>query len=287
MTDQHPSFIHPFAINFPDRLTHGLVGWNGCEQGFWPDNWICLSKGTPRFPSEIANAQCGPQKPGTKNPSGSTSRDWAELNPCPLNSCCNIVSTVAPCLPFHYGQLTKTTQWGQCGTTVDFCIDTSTGPPGTAKEGTFGCISNCGMTIVQSGPPAQYIKLGYFEGFHLGRECLHMDPTQIDPSFTHVHFAFGMISNEFEIYHENDEAVFMFEQFQKVKGAKRIISFGGWVFSNERPYYQIFRNAVATAENREKLATNLVNYVVDNDLDGVDIDWEYPSVSIQIHHSSE
>ncbi|MBE3046704.1 hypothetical protein IMZ48_30065 [Candidatus Bathyarchaeota archaeon] len=188
---------------------------------------------------------------------------------------------------FHYGQLIKTTQWGQCGTTVDFCIDTNTGPPGTAKEGTFGCISNCGMTIVQSDPPAQFIKLGYFEGFNLGRECLHMDATQIDPSFTHVHFAFGMISNEFEVYHEDEGAKFMFDQFKKVEGAKRIISFGGWVFSNERPYYHIFRDGVATPENREKLATNLVNYVVDNDLDGVDIDWEYPSVSIQLLHSSE
>ncbi|KAH9231439.1 glycoside hydrolase family 18 protein [Colletotrichum gloeosporioides 23] len=232
-------------------------GWNGCDDGFWPDNWICLSKGTPSFPSSIANAQCGPQKPGTTMPSGSTSRDWAKLNPCPLNSCCNI--------------------WGQCGTTTDFCIDTNTGPPGTAKKGTYGCISNCGMTIVQSGPPAQFIKLGYFEGFNLGsRDCLNMDATQVDPSFTHLHFAFGMISDKFEIYQENELAEFQFKQFKKIKGPKRIISFGGWVFSAEAPNYPIFRNGVK-AENRNKLADNLVKYVVDNDLDGLDLDWEYPS----------
>ncbi|KAI8266412.1 hypothetical protein K4K58_010009 [Colletotrichum sp. SAR11_239] len=231
-----------------------------CTAGELPDirpKQNADGKGTPPFPSSIANAQCGPQKPGTTMPSGSTSRDWAKLNPCPLNSCCNI--------------------WGQCGTTTDFCIDTNTGPPGTAKKGTYGCISNCGMTIVQSGPPAQFIKLGYFEGFNLGsRDCLNMDATQVDPSFTHLHFAFGMISDKFEIYQENELAEFQFKQFKKIKGPKRIISFGGWVFSAEAPNYPIFRNGVK-AENRNKLADNLVKYVVDNDLDGLDLDWEYPS----------
>lgn len=173
----------------------------------------------------------------------------------------------------------KITQWAQCGTTADFCIDTSTGPPGTAKKDTYGCISNCGMSIIQSGPPAQFRKLGYFEGFNLGRDCLNMDASQIDPSFTHVHFAFGMITPQFEIYQENQYAEFQFQQFKKIKGPKRIISFGGWVFSAEAPNYPILRDSVSDATKREKFATNLVKYVVDNGLDGLDIDWEYPAVS--------
>ncbi|KAF6783597.1 chitinase, partial [Colletotrichum sojae] len=239
-----------------EKLNKETWGWNGCENGFWPDNWICLSEGTPPFPAPIANAVCGPQKPGSTRPSGSTSRDWVNMNQCPLNSCCNI--------------------WGQCGTTEDFCIDTNTGPPGTAKKNTYGCISNCGMTIVQSSPPAQFIKLGYFEGFNLGRSCLNMDATQIDPSFTHIHFAFGMIDENFEVYQEDVFAEFQFQQFKKLRGPKRIISFGGRVFSAEKPFYHIFRNGVK-AGNRDKLANNLVKYVVDNNLDGLDIDWEYPS----------
>ena len=144
------------------------------------------------------------------------------------------------------------------------------------------------MTIVQSDPPAEFIKLGYFEGFNLGRECLHMDASQVDPSFTHVHFAFGMVSSDFEIYQEDEYAEFLFQQFKKIKGAKRIISFGGWVFSAEAPNYPILRNGVATAENREKFASSLVKYVVDNDLDGLDIDWEYPAVSTwPFHHCAQ
>lgn len=133
------------------------------------------------------------------------------------------------------------------------------------------------MSLVQSGPPATFIKLGYFEGWNLGRECLNMDVTQIDPSYTHIHFAFGMIDTNFNIYLEDKLTEFQFDQFKKMRGPKRIISFGGWVFSAERPNFIIFRRGVK-AENREKLADNLVKFVMDHDLDGLDLDWEYPSV---------
>ncbi|RYO90016.1 hypothetical protein DL762_002911 [Monosporascus cannonballus] len=211
-----------------ENLNKNTWGWNGCENGFRPDNWICLSEGTLPFLALIANAVCGPQKPGTVKPRGSESKDWAKLNPC------------------------------------------------TAKKDTYGCISNCGMSIIQSFRPFQFIKLGYFEGFNMGRECLNMDASQIDPSYTYIHFAFGMIDNNFNIYQENKLAEFQFQMFKKLRGPKRIISFGGWVFSAEAPNYPIFRSGVK-AQNRHKLADNLVKCVIDNGLDGLDLDWEYPS----------
>lgn len=42
------------------------------------------------MPEPLANAICGPQVPGTEQPTDDT--DLVDLNPCPLNSCCNIVS---------------------------------------------------------------------------------------------------------------------------------------------------------------------------------------------------
>jgi hypothetical protein len=42
------------------------------------------------MPAPISNAVCGPQKPDTPTPPKGT--DISELNPCPLNACCNIVS---------------------------------------------------------------------------------------------------------------------------------------------------------------------------------------------------
>lgn len=67
-------------------------GWNGCKN-LLIGQTICLSKGTPPLPAPVSNAQCGPTKKGTKKPSGD--KKLADLNPCPLNTCCNI--------------------WGQCG----------------------------------------------------------------------------------------------------------------------------------------------------------------------------
>ena len=118
---------------------------------------ICLSDGYPPMPAPIKDAQCGPQVEGTQRPTNGTK--LADLNKCHLNVCCNI--------------------WGNCGTTSDFCIDTSiNGAPGTAKTGTFGCISNCGMDIVNNAQgPAKFHRLGYFEAWNQDRACCAYSPS--------------------------------------------------------------------------------------------------------------
>jgi GH18 family chitinase len=65
-------------------------------------------------------------------------------------------------------------------------------------------------------------------------------------------------------------------------GAKRILSIGGWDFSTNPSTYNIFREGV-TAANRLTMATNIAKFINDNDLDGVNIDWEYPGVRVFIH----
>ncbi|KAH0426127.1 glycosylhydrolase family 18-6 [Colletotrichum camelliae] len=227
-------------------------GWNGCQLLF-KDTVMCLSKGTPPFPAAIANANCGPQKPGSKAPTDGS--DIAKLNPCPLNACCNI--------------------WGQCGITKDFCVDTNTGSPGTAKPGTYGCISNCGTEVVK-GDGNGAIRIGYFEGYNMGRKCLYQDASQIDTSaYTHVHFGFGTLKPNFEVEVGDVLSTYNFGEFARIKNSKRILSFGGWEFSNSPSTYTIFRNGV-TAANRLKMATSIANFIKKHNLDGVDIDWEYP-----------
>ena len=68
-------------------------GWMGCKQ-LMADVNICLSKGNPPLPYPIANAVCGPTKPGTVLVPDQVLDSY---NPCPLNACCN--------------------KWGQCGIT--------------------------------------------------------------------------------------------------------------------------------------------------------------------------
>lgn len=227
-------------------------GWNGCKLLFVGTN-MCLSKGSAPFPAPIANAQCGPQKPDSKPPTDGTK--VTDMNPCPLNACCNI--------------------WGQCGITKDFCVDTNTGAPGTAKPGTYGCISNCGTDIVK-GSGSGGIKIAYYEGYGMGRDCLFQDASQIDTAaYTHIHFAFGTLTNSYEVETGDVLSTYQFNAFKKIKGAKKILSFGGWDFSTFPATYNIFREGV-TSSNRLKMATNIANFIKKHELDGVDVDWEYP-----------
>ncbi|PGH08766.1 hypothetical protein AJ79_05865 [Helicocarpus griseus UAMH5409] len=230
-------------------------GWAGCDR-LQAGQKICLSSGSPPFPPPIENAQCGPQVPGTAKPTNDT--QWEGLNPCPLKSCCDV--------------------WGFCGVTEEFCTPTpaDTGAPGTAKPGTNGCISNCGTDIVnKDDPPKTFRRVGYFQAWNANRPCLHMDVTEIDTTeLTHIHFAFATVTEDFKVTIAGVQ-----EQFDKYVSmstkAKKILSFGGWAFSTEPETFQRFRNATKP-ENREAFATNCASFMNDNNLDGLDFDWEYP-----------
>jgi hypothetical protein len=227
-------------------------GWNGCKLLYIGTN-MRLSKGNAPFPAPIANAVCGPQKPDSKAPNDGSK--ITDLNPCPLNACCNV--------------------WGQCGITKDFCVDTNTGAPGTAKTGTYGCISNCGTDILK-GTGSGAIKIAYFEGYGMNRECLLQDASQIDTTqYTHIHFAFGTLTADYEVLTGDALSTYQSTAFKRIQGAKRILSFGGWDFSTFPATYAIFRDGVTSA-NRLKMATNIADFIKKHDLDGVDIDWEYP-----------
>ncbi|ETS75025.1 hypothetical protein PFICI_13509 [Pestalotiopsis fici W106-1] len=236
-----------------NEYNHKTWGWNTCKHVLFKGTVMCLSKGRPPFPASLPDAICGPQKPNSVDPKDDS--DISKMNPCPINACCNI--------------------WGHCGISKDFCVDTGTGAPGTAEPGTYGCISNCGMDIVK-GDGNGAIRVGYFEGYSMNRECLYQDASQIDRSaYTHVHFSFGTLTPAFEVETGNILSTYQFEQFKKIRGPRRILSFGGWDFSALNTTYMIFRNAVTDA-NRLRVATNIADFIKKHDLDGVDIDWEYP-----------
>ncbi|KAL7817792.1 glycoside hydrolase family 18, chitinase [Trichoderma gracile] len=229
-------------------------GWNGCAKLFADYN-ICLSIGYPPMPAPVANAVCGPQVNGTAPaPPGV---DLSTLNQCPLNACCNI--------------------WGQCGTTADFCTpsNSSTGAPGTAAPNENGCISNCGEDIITSDPPAETMSIAYFEAFDQKRRCLKMPITSVEASaYTHIHFSFITLNEDYSINVDGVES--QLRLFAGMLGVKRIVSVGGWDFSTSPSTYQIFRKAVSSEANRQTLVNNIVDFLDEYRLDGVDWDWEYP-----------
>ncbi|KAJ5715533.1 glycoside hydrolase [Penicillium malachiteum] len=229
--------------------------WYGCSDLQAGQN-ICLSLGNPPYPESIANAECGPQVPGTIFNS-TDSGDWESYNPCPLNACCDA--------------------YGECGISPTYCTRTfaADNNPGTAGNGTNGCLSNCGTTITNwAVSPSSFSKVGYWEPSSLERPCLQMDADSIDTSqYTHVMFAFGNITADFSInvYGYEDQL----SEFLALENIKRMMSFGGWDFSTGVDTYMIFRECTS-ATYRSTLVTNVVNYITDTGLDGVDFDWEYP-----------
>jgi GH18 family chitinase len=101
-----------------------------------------------------------------------------------------------------------------------------------------------------------------------------MNAFTIDPAkYTHVLFGFGNITSDYAISIAGAQE--QFQYFTALVGMKRIISFGGWDFLTNPDTYMIFREGV-TAPNRDIFVKNVAEFVTENDLDGVDFDWEYP-----------
>lgn len=129
-----------------------------------------------------------------------------------------------------------------------------------------------------SGPPATYRSIGYFEGYNLDRPCLYQDISQLDVSaYTHIYYGFGVLSSSYVVQLPGVTNNYEFKLFRGIQGPRRILSIGGWDFSTDPSTYMIFREGV-TAANRLTMATNIANFINDNGLDGVNIDWEYPGV---------
>ncbi|KAF4555458.1 putative glycosyl hydrolases family 18 protein 2 [Elsinoe fawcettii] len=221
--------------------------WSGCS-GLQAGANMCISSGLPPMPASQAGTACGPLMPGSVLKPG---QKLADLNPCPLNACCSA--------------------FGYCGTGPDHC---TLPPPGTGV-GVSGCVSNCGTNVTNNAtPPATFRKIAYFQGDNAKRPCLRSDVTSISQvRYNHIHYSFALLTTTFEV---NITAITaQFEKFKAMKKHKRILTFGGWSFSTEPATYQIFRDMVKSA-NAEKAATNIADFIIKHNLDGVDIDWEYP-----------
>lgn len=164
---------------------------------------------------------------------------------CPLNACCS--------------------EFGFCGLTSEFCDKKSstTGAPGTS-----GCYSNCGYGHLHTDTRGDFDKITYWldsEG------SLASNPSDIGDEYSIVHYAFVNINSDFSI----DDSKISKSYFLYIK-QKKVASFGGWDFSTNPSTYKIFRDIVSNVNSREKFATNVVNFLKKYNLDGIDLDWEYP-----------
>lgn len=77
---------HDLTVSIINDMNRNTWGWEGCAN-LQAGQTFCLSRGTPPMPSPVEGAVCGPQVNGTKPPKDMS--HLAELNPCPLNACCD------------------------------------------------------------------------------------------------------------------------------------------------------------------------------------------------------
>jgi chitinase len=118
-------------------------------------------------------------------------------------------------------------------------------------------------------------KIGYFEAFDSSRACLNKPVTSFDTTgYTHIHLAFATITPDWNVDVSSIHGQFI--DFIHMTGFKRILSFGGWTFSTDPSTYFLFREAMEAA-HRDTLVANVVAFVKQYNLDGVDFDWEYPA----------
>lgn len=103
----------------------------------------------------------------------------------------------------------------------------------------------------------------------------YWDTRMPDPTLlTHINYAFALIKDDFETLDVKKTS--RLQQVVNLKSQnpdlKVVLSVGGWGAGN-------FSEMAADANHRKKFAENCVAAVKQYGLDGIDIDWEYPSSS--------
>jgi chitinase len=117
-----------------------------------------------------------------------------------------------------------------------------------------------------------FVIIGYVPGFRG-----EIDERTIDANkLTHINYAFVDVKDSTAWLHNLATDTINFRKLNKLKRInaklKILISLGGWGWSEN------FSDAVLTASSRRKFAKSNAAIVEEHNLDGVDIDWEYPGM---------
>ena len=150
--------------------------------------------------------------------------------------------------------------------------DKPTGQQGGNGNGNNGNNDNNGNgngntdTNTPATAPTEAVIVGY---------AVSWESTTPDPKLlTHLNYAFGLIDNDFETLKIEKEARLRLMATLKKQNPnlKVLLSVGGWGAGN-------FSEMAADEGHRKAFAKNCLNAVTKYGLDGIDIDWEYPTSS--------
>lgn len=126
----------------------------------------------------------------------------------------------------------------------------------------------CGNTRAQPGK----VIIGYVGGFRGLANVDIIHPQKL----THINYAFVDVRNNRAWLHNERTDTVNFRRLVSLKkqnpALKILISIGGWTWSGK------FSDAVLTDTSRQRFVASAVGIIKKFDLDGIDIDWEYPSI---------
>ncbi len=109
--------------------------------------------------------------------------------------------------------------------------------------------------------------------YYVPREGYMPDQLPLD-QLTHIIFSFSkVIDGKMQFRNENADSIMkqLMAQKEKYPHLKVMIACGGWTADG-------FSDAVFTEESRTKFISSTVDFIENYQLDGVDIDWEYPGI---------
>jgi len=141
---------------------------------------------------------------------------------------------------------------------------------------TFAC-----FLIVVLGPPwlcaaIQQASKPIIVGYVFPQDAA-LTPGQIDPhSVTRINYAFANIKNGRMVTGFASDA----QNFGYLAGLRKqnpaltvLVSVGGWLWSTN------FSDVALTAESRRVFIDSVMDFIARYDLDGLDVDWEYPGMT--------
>ncbi|MEP7107786.1 MAG: glycoside hydrolase family 18 protein [Ferruginibacter sp.] len=121
-------------------------------------------------------------------------------------------------------------------------------------------------------PKKRPVIIAYVGGFRGLADIDSLDPKKL----SHINYAFVDVKDNRAWLHREATDTINFRRLTALKkqnsDLKILISIGGWTWSKN------FSDAVLTDESTRAFAYSAVDIVAKYDLDGVDIDWEYPGL---------
>ena len=144
--------------------------------------------------------------------------------------------------------------------------DKPAGQQGGNNGGNGNTGNNDNTPPTPAAPPAGTVIVGY---------AVYWENSLPDPALlTHLNYAFALIKNDFETLDIQKEGrlKLMVALKKQNPDLKVLLSIGGWGAGN-------FSEMAADEKHRKTFCRNCLNAVTKYSLDGIDIDWEYPTSS--------